>query len=75
MTSQSGQYVVPIQILPNISRSRDNQATKFSQLIDYSMKNIFLEKSYTKWGVEASLRPFHKKSKFNISLDQQSEIL
>ena len=38
------------------------------------MRNIFLEKSYTKCGGEASPRPFYKKSKLSISLDQQSEI-
>ena len=27
---------------------------KFSQLIEYNMKNIFLEKSYTKCGGETS---------------------
>ena len=37
------------------------------------MKNIFLEKSYTKCGGEAISRPFSKKSKLSISLDQQSE--
>ena len=36
------------------------------------MRNIFLEKSYTKCGGEANLRPFLKKSKFSISLDKQS---
>ena len=75
MTSQSGQYIVPIHILPNISRSKDNQTRTFGQLIYYSMKNIFLGKSYTKWGVEASSRLFYKKSKLSISLDQQFEIL
>ena len=31
---------------------------KFAQLIEYSMKNIFLEKSYTKLGGKTSPRPF-----------------
>ena len=39
------------------------------------MRNIFLEKSYTKCGRDASLRPFHKKSKLSVSLDQQPEML
>ena len=39
------------------------------------MKNIFLEKTYTKCGGEASPRPFSKKSKLKTSLDQQSEML
>ena len=39
------------------------------------MRNIFLEKSYTKSGGEASPRPSNKKSKWSISPNQQSEIL
>ena len=37
-------------ILPNISKNKGNQTMKFGQLIDYHMRNIFLEKSYTKSG-------------------------
>ena len=37
------------------------------------MKNILLEKSYTKCGGESSNRPFSKNSKLSMSLDQQSE--
>ena len=48
---------------------------KLSQLIEYDMRNIFLEKSYTKCGKETSPRPFYKKSKLGISLDQQCEML
>ena len=33
---------------------------KFGQLIEYSMKNIFFEKSNTKYGGEAGPRPFYK---------------
>ena len=39
------------------------------------MRNIFLEKSYTKCGGGTILRPFFKKSKLSISLDQYSKIL
>ena len=39
------------------------------------MRNIFLEKSYTKCGGETSPRPFSKKSKLIISQDEESEIL
>ena len=38
------------------------------------MRNIFLEKTCTKCGPETSPRPFFKKAKLNISLDQQPEI-
>ena len=48
---------------------------KFSQLIEYNERNIFFQKFYTKSGGEASLRPFNKRSKLIISLDQQSEVL
>ena len=38
------------------------------------MRNIFLEKSCTNGGAEISPRPFFKKSKLSVSLDQQSEV-
>ena len=40
------------------------------QLIEYNM-NIFLENSCIKCGGEVISRPFSKKSKLKISLDQQ----
>ena len=43
---------------------------KFGQLIEYNMKNIFLEKSYTKCGGETSPRHFSGKLKLSTSLDQ-----
>ena len=43
---------------------------KFSQLIEYNMRNIFLEKSYTKCDGETSPRPFSEKLKFSMYLDQ-----
>ena len=45
---------------------------KFGHLMEYSMRNIFLEKSYTKCGEKTRPRPFSIKSRLNISLDQQS---
>ena len=42
---------------------------KFGQLIEYNMRNIFVEKSYTKFDGETIPRPFRKKSKLSISLD------
>ena len=44
MTSQPGSQTITIHKLPNISRSKDNQKMKFGQLIEYNMRNIFLEK-------------------------------
>ena len=46
---------------------------KFDQSIEYNMRafyNIFVEKSYTKYGRETIPRPFSIKSKLSISLDQ-----
>ena len=48
MTSQPDQQAVKINILTNISRSKENQAMQFGQLTEYHMRNIFLEESYTK---------------------------
>ena len=62
-----------MHILRNISRSRGNPTRKFGQLIEYNMRNMFLEKSYTKFGEETSPRPF-KDSGLYLSLDQQSKI-
>ena len=56
-------------------RSKGNQTTKFGQLIEYNMTNIFLEKSYTECGEENSPSPFSEKLKLNLSLDQQSKVL
>ena len=33
---------------------------KFGQLIEYDIRNIFLEKSYTKWSGKTIPRPFLK---------------
>ena len=43
---------------------------KFGQLMEYNMRTIFLEKSFSKCDGETIPRPFSKKSKLNISLDQ-----
>ena len=75
MTSQTGQQIITIYILPSISGSKDNQKIEFGQLIEYNMKNILLEKSYSKRGGEASPKPFYKDLKLSISLNEHSEIL
>ena len=61
--------------MTNNSRSKGDQAMKFGQLIEYNMRNSFLEKSYTKYDEETIPRHFSKKSKLSISLDQYSIIL
>ena len=47
MASQPGKQTIVIHILPNISRSKVNQTMKFGVLVEYNMRNIVLEKSYT----------------------------
>ena len=61
MMSATGQKIITVHILPNISRSKDNQTINLGQSIAYNMRNIFLEKSFTKWGGEASTIAFYKK--------------
>ena len=51
-------------------KSKSNQATKFGQLIECYTRNIFLGKSYTKYDRKTFPRPFSKKSKLSIFLDQ-----
>ena len=48
---------------------------KFVQIMEYKMKNIFLQTSVTKGGEETTPRLFYKKSKVNLFLDQHSEML
>ena len=48
---------------------------KFGQLIEYNMRNIFVEKSYTKCAGETIPRPLSEKSKLSISLDQECKVL
>ena len=49
--SQTGQQTIIIWILLDISIStKDNQAKKLGQLIEYNTRNIFLEKSCIKCG-------------------------
>ena len=40
------------------------------QLIEYNIRNIFLERSYTKYSEEAMHKLFSKKLKLTLSLDQ-----
>ena len=61
MMSPPRKQIIAIGILPNISRSKGNQAMKFGKLIEQNIRNIFLEKSYAKYGGESIPRPFSKK--------------
>ena len=60
MMSHPGQQTIVIHMFPNILRSIG------SQLTECNMRNIFLEKSYTKYGGETSPTPFSEKLKLII---------
>ena len=76
MISQTGQEIITIHIMPNISRSKGNQIMKFGQLKEYNTTSIIFLKNHTKNVMEKIVPdPFIKKSKLSESLDQQSEIL
>ena len=63
-----------MHILTDISKSKGNQTMRFGQLYkEYSMRNILSEILFTKCARETIARPFSKKSKLKISLDQQSK--
>ena len=58
MMSDSGKQIITIHALSNILQHKGNHAIKFNQLIEYKMRNIFLD---TKYGREASPRLLYKK--------------
>ena len=60
MTSQPGEQTIAIHILTNISGSKDNQTMKFGHLIEYNIKNIFLEKHILNVVEKLSPDPFLK---------------
>ena len=57
MTTQPGKQTILLQILPSISRTKDNQTIKYGQL---TWEKFFL-KNHTKYGRETIPRPFSKK--------------
>ena len=57
MTSQPGKQAIAMHILPNISRRKYSQAMKLGQLTEHNMRNIFLKKSYAKFGGKTIPRP------------------
>ena len=61
MTTHTGTKTITRNILPDISRSRENQTMKFRQLIKYNKRNIFFEKYCAKWGGETRPTPFLKR--------------
>ena len=47
LISKFGTQTLSTYILTNISRSKENQIMKLGQLIEYNIRNIFLEKILT----------------------------
>ena len=70
MTSQAGKQTITMHIFPNISISKNNQAIKFGQLIEYNMRNIFLNNRTLDVVEKLFPNPFLKKSKLSQYLDQ-----
>ena len=60
ITSQPSYQTIVIHILLKISRSKGNQTMKFGQLIEYNMKNMFIEKSYNHVVQELVTDPYLK---------------
>ena len=59
MTSKTGKRIMTIHILPNILRSKDNQALRFGQLVEY---NMFFKNHAEKGGVTLiSLKKCYKR--------------
>ena len=58
MTSQTGEKTITVHILPNISRTKDNQTMTFGQLTGCNERNIFLQKSCRKSDRATSSRFF-----------------
>ena len=59
LTSQPGKQAFTIQILPNNSRSKGNKTMKFGKLIEHNIKNIILDKPYTKSRGTQTLSDFY----------------
>ena len=57
-------------MLTNIAKSKGSQAMEFGQLIEYNMRNF--PKNRTQ---NVLVKPFSKKSKSSVSLDQLSNVL
>ena len=74
MTSQTRKQIITIHILPNISRSKGNQAIKFGRLIKYWVENIFL-KNYAENEVGRlipELFLFFKKELYKVKVSGQN---
>ena len=57
MRSRTGTQEITINMLTDIYINKGNQAIKLGLFIECNGRNIFLQKSYRKWGRETSSRP------------------
>ena len=55
--------------------SQELKTMKFSQLIEYDMRNTVLEKSFAECGGQTISRAFSKKQKLSIFLDRWRKFL
>ena len=76
MASQIGEHIVTMHMLSNIPRSKSYQTIKFSQLIEYNMKNIFWENHTQNVAEELVLDPFSfKKPSYKVKASIQHLVL
>ena len=73
MTSQTGQQIIAIHILANIPRSKEKQGMKFGQLIEYNVRNFFLQISSKNVAVRlvAELFLFFEKALYKVKANGQ----
>ena len=51
LTLQTGQQIITIHILPNLSKSKASQIMKCNIITKYNIRNIFVGTSYSKYGI------------------------
>ena len=68
MASSAGKQITTIYILPNISRSKDNQTMKFTQLTEHNMNIFFLKNHTPKMEEKLVPHPYLKSKNKHISV-------
>ena len=69
MTLSTGQQIITIHTLRNISKSKSTQTVRLGQLTEYKVRNIFSQISCQKWDSENSSRPLLKTSSWHLSFN------
>ena len=67
MTSQPGKQTIAIHILPNISRSKDNQTMKSGQLIEWKKKTFLLKNHTQNMAEKLFPEPFLRNQNITVS--------